>query len=89
MKQGTEAFYDIIWRLGPEFSLSIPLTGQPNEKFMVRDLWVSSKIEIPPVFSWGTWLEITGHPELIKHVQQQPSPPGNHPRSPMSFLFYP
>ncbi|CAA7407803.1 unnamed protein product [Spirodela intermedia] len=71
IKQDTGAYCDIIWRLGPEFSLSVPLSKQPNKKIMVKDLWMSSKIEIPPVFSWGTWLEVIDCPEPIEHGQQQ------------------
>lgn len=77
IKQDSGAYCDIIWRLGPEFSLSVPLSKQPNEKIMVKDLWMSSKTEIPPVFSWGMWLEVIDYPEPMEHGQHQSLSPGN------------
>jgi hypothetical protein len=47
---------DIIWRHGPEFSLSIPSVGQKKHIILVKDLWMKTSVAgiVPP--SWGSWL---------------------------------
>ncbi|XP_078443083.1 RNAse E/G-like protein isoform X2 [Wolffia australiana] len=72
IKQCTGASCVIICRQGPEFSLSVPMSRQTSNKLQVRDLWVNSKIEIPPVFSWGTWLEIGDYPEQTNAMKKLP-----------------
>ncbi|XP_058114849.1 ribonuclease E/G-like protein, chloroplastic isoform X4 [Magnolia sinica] len=50
---------DLVWRPGPEFSLSVPLHFKQNEKIVVRDSWMKTRIERLPVPSWGSWMEDT------------------------------
>lgn len=47
---------DIIWRPGPEFSLSVPIVGNEDEVIVVRDFWMSIRIQGPPVPTWGSWM---------------------------------
>ncbi|KAF8409769.1 hypothetical protein HHK36_005848 [Tetracentron sinense] len=50
-------YCDIIWRPGPEFSLSVPLPRKQNRKIVVRDSWMTVRTERPPLHSWGSWME--------------------------------
>ncbi|OVA19748.1 Carbohydrate binding module family 20 [Macleaya cordata] len=50
---------DLIWRPGPEFSVSLPLSSKQNEKIVVRDLWMEVRTEKLPIHSWGSWIEET------------------------------
>ncbi|XP_077214562.1 RNAse E/G-like protein [Tasmannia lanceolata] len=54
---------DLVWRPGPEFSLSVPLYCKQNEKIRVRDSWLKNSIERPPVPTWGSWMEDAELPE--------------------------
>ncbi|XP_010252827.1 PREDICTED: ribonuclease E/G-like protein, chloroplastic isoform X2 [Nelumbo nucifera] len=44
---------DLVWRPGPEFSLSVPVT---HNQILVRDSWVTARMGIPPMHSWGSWI---------------------------------
>ncbi|XP_042387975.1 ribonuclease E/G-like protein, chloroplastic isoform X1 [Zingiber officinale] len=56
MKDERNPLRDIIWRSGPEFSLSIPSLGSENEVIVVRDCWMRNRIQGLPVPSWGSWM---------------------------------
>jgi hypothetical protein len=47
---------DIIWRPGPEYSLSIPSVGHKKHVIVVQDLWMKMSLEGFPSPSWGSWL---------------------------------
>lgn len=48
---------DIIWRPGPEFSLSVPLPVKQGGKIVVRDSWMRTTMS--PIHPWGSWIEET------------------------------
>lgn len=56
---------DLVWRPGPEFSLSVPQQCKQTEKIMVRDSWMNTCIERLLVPPWGSWME-----EMYPFVQQ-------------------
>ncbi|XP_026658518.2 ribonuclease E/G-like protein, chloroplastic isoform X2 [Phoenix dactylifera] len=47
---------DLIWRPGPEFSMSVPFVGKENDVIVVRDSWMRTRIQRLPVPSWGSWM---------------------------------
>ncbi|KAM0905390.1 hypothetical protein ACQ4PT_017414 [Festuca glaucescens] len=58
---------DIIWRPGPECSLSIPSVSQKKHVILVKDLWMKTSVAgiHPP--SWGSWLmEADFHEDQIE-----------------------
>ncbi|XP_022135694.1 ribonuclease E/G-like protein, chloroplastic isoform X2 [Momordica charantia] len=57
IKEETLPSSDIIWRPGPEFSLSLPQTVKHDKKIMVRDSWMRFGITCPPVLTWDSWIE--------------------------------
>lgn len=48
---------DIIWRTGPEFSLSLPQTVNHDKQITVRDSWMRFTVTRPSVFTWDSWIE--------------------------------
>lgn len=58
---------DLLWRSGPEFSLSVPhqCNCEQPEKIMVRDSWMNTRIEKLLVPPWGSWME-----EMYPFIQQ-------------------
>lgn len=51
---------DIIWRPGPEYSLSIPSVGHKKHVIVVKDLWMKTSVAGIPSPSWGSWLMKAG-----------------------------
>ncbi|XP_062193076.1 ribonuclease E/G-like protein, chloroplastic isoform X2 [Phragmites australis] len=51
---------DIIWRPGPEYSLSIPSVGRKKHVIFVKDLWMKTSVAGLPSPSWGSWLMEAG-----------------------------
>lgn len=49
--------YEIIWRPGPEFSLSVPVTTNRSKNVVVRDSWVRSSIKYSPEHLLMHWTE--------------------------------
>ncbi|XP_055962481.1 ribonuclease E/G-like protein, chloroplastic isoform X2 [Mercurialis annua] len=47
---------DLIWRPGPEFSLSIPLDVKQDRKIMVKDSWLKYNIKRYPPEVWDSWI---------------------------------
>ena len=47
---------DIIWRPGPECSLSIPSVSRKTQVILVKDLWMKTSVAGIPSPSWGSWL---------------------------------
>ncbi|XP_042498170.1 ribonuclease E/G-like protein, chloroplastic isoform X1 [Macadamia integrifolia] len=46
----------LIWRPGPETSLSVPQTSKLKEKIVVRDSWMTFCTQRHQVQSWGSWI---------------------------------
>ncbi|WOK98136.1 ribonuclease E/G-like protein, chloroplastic isoform X1 [Canna indica] len=77
IKDEKNSLKGLIWRPGPEFSLSVPSLGNENDVILVRDCWMRTKIQGPPVPSWGSWMLDIDFPHiLIKHGNNQASPAG-------------
>lgn len=57
VKAGTEPSCDVVWRPGPIFSLSVPLSVKEDRKVLVRDSWTTSNIKKPQPHIWGSWIE--------------------------------
>lgn len=54
---------DIIWRPGPEFSLSVPLSAKQDREIVVSDIWMGFNTKSPPAHIWGSWMEEEYLPE--------------------------
>lgn len=65
--RGLKHYHDLIWKPGPEFSLSIPFAGRGNDVIVVRDSWMRTRAQKLPVPSWGSWMVETDVPE--NHVK--------------------
>ncbi|KAK7385490.1 hypothetical protein VNO78_31212 [Psophocarpus tetragonolobus] len=50
---------DILWRPGPAFSLSVPLTVLEDNKLVVRDSWIRSDSQIASAHAWSPFTEET------------------------------
>ncbi|KAK9285682.1 hypothetical protein L1049_024881 [Liquidambar formosana] len=50
---------DIIWKPGPEFSLSVPLPGKQDREIVVRDSWMRFNTKRLPAHIEGSWMEET------------------------------
>lgn len=48
---------DIIWRPGPELSLSVPLPVKQGGRIVVRDSWMRPDTTMSPILSWGSRIE--------------------------------
>lgn len=57
---------DIVWRPGPEFSLSLPLIVKEDRRVVVRDSWMRSSMKTYPPHFWGSWVEETFIP--VEHM---------------------
>ncbi|KAL5981925.1 hypothetical protein ACLOJK_015992 [Asimina triloba] len=65
-------FCNLVWRSGPEFSLSVPLRFTRNGKIMVRDSWMKTALQRLPVPTWGSWMEDPCFPQIPMELS------GNH-----------
>ncbi|KAL6639950.1 hypothetical protein ACP70R_022260 [Stipagrostis hirtigluma subsp. patula] len=63
VREGKGSSSDIIWRPGPEYSLSIPSAGRNKHVIIVKDLWAKTSVEGFPSPSWGSWLMEADYPE--------------------------
>ncbi|KAK7300990.1 hypothetical protein RJT34_11844 [Clitoria ternatea] len=57
----------ILWRPGPAFSLSVPLTVLEENKIVVRDLWIRSDSHMSSTHAWNPFTEETyllGQPSM-------------------------
>nr|KYP45338.1 Ribonuclease E [Cajanus cajan] len=57
---------DILWRPGPDFSLSVPLMVLEDNKIVVRDLWIRSDSQMSSAHEWIPFTEET-------YLLEQPS----------------
>ncbi|KAM3190740.1 hypothetical protein ACQJBY_068635 [Aegilops geniculata] len=56
VREGKNSSNDIIWRPGPECSLSIPSVSQKNHVILVKDQWMETSVAGISSPSWGSWL---------------------------------
>lgn len=59
IKGETQPFCDIIWRPGPDFSLSVPQPLEQDKNIVVRDLWMRYDTKRHPAQVWDSWIEET------------------------------
>ncbi|RZB69756.1 Ribonuclease E/G-like protein, chloroplastic isoform C [Glycine soja] len=57
---------DVLWRPGPAFSLSVPLTVLEDNKIVVRDSWIRSDSQMSSAHAWSPFTEET-------YLLEQPS----------------
>ncbi|WVZ58878.1 hypothetical protein U9M48_009101 [Paspalum notatum var. saurae] len=50
----------IVWRPGPDYSLSIPSVSWKKQVIIVKDLWTKTSVASLPTPSWGSWLMEAG-----------------------------
>ncbi|XP_024026618.1 ribonuclease E/G-like protein, chloroplastic [Morus notabilis] len=65
--------YGIMWRPGPEFSLSVPATAKRSKNVVVRDSWVRS-IKFSPENSLIHWIEdayLLIHPLILEQDRDE------------------
>lgn len=74
IKEKGQSFCNIVWRPGPEISISVPLISSGKHMIVVRDSWMKTIIQRPPILSWGSWMIETELPDChIKHGDYQTS----------------
>uniref|UniRef100_A0A1J3DIT9 Ribonuclease E/G-like protein, chloroplastic n=1 Tax=Noccaea caerulescens TaxID=107243 RepID=A0A1J3DIT9_NOCCA len=56
IKAGYKSSFDVIWRPGPQFSLSVPSSANRERKVVIRDSWMSVSSESQESFVWGSWI---------------------------------
>nr|CAB3482687.1 unnamed protein product [Digitaria exilis] len=54
------SYSNIIWRPGPDYSLSIPFVSGEKKVIVVKDLWMKTSMAGLPAPSWGSWLMEAG-----------------------------
>ncbi|XP_045829250.1 ribonuclease E/G-like protein, chloroplastic isoform X4 [Trifolium pratense] len=59
IKEKSRSSSNIIWKPGPAFSLSVPLTLVEDNEIVVRDLWISSDFNISSAHAWSPFNEET------------------------------
>ncbi|XP_058747844.1 ribonuclease E/G-like protein, chloroplastic isoform X2 [Vicia villosa] len=59
IKEKSRSSSDIIWKPGPAFSLSVPLTVIENNEIVVRDLWITSDFHMSSAHAWSPCSEET------------------------------
>lgn len=57
--------HDIIWRSGPELSLSVPLSTKQGKKLMIRDSWIRLISAVHPLQSWIEESFLLIHPFIL------------------------
>lgn len=77
IKAKGESFCNIIWRPGPEISVSIPIIRSENDMIVVRDSWMKTIIQRLPILSWESWMADIDFPDChIKHEGHHASSSG-------------
>lgn len=59
IKEKSRSSRDIIWKPGPAFSLSVPLTVLEDNEIAVRDLWIRSDFLMSSAHAWSPCTEET------------------------------
>ncbi|KAG7583383.1 Carbohydrate binding module family 20 [Arabidopsis suecica] len=57
LKAGYGSSSDVIWRPGPQFSLSVPSSVNRERKVVIRDSWMSVSSRSQESCVWGSWIE--------------------------------
>ncbi|XP_057724474.1 ribonuclease E/G-like protein, chloroplastic isoform X1 [Arachis stenosperma] len=63
IKGKSKSSSNVIWKPGPAFSLSLPLTVLGENKVMVRDVWIRTSSHVSSAHTWFPWIEETYFPE--------------------------
>ena len=66
IKGKSKSSSDILWKPGPVFSLSVPITVLGDNEIVVRDLWIRSDSQMSSARAWCPWTEET-------YILDQPS----------------
>jgi hypothetical protein len=59
IKEKSRSSINIIWRPGPAFSLSVPLTVLDDNEIVVRDLWIRFDFNNSSAHAWSPFDEET------------------------------
>ncbi|GAU45170.1 hypothetical protein TSUD_245360 [Trifolium subterraneum] len=59
IKEKSQSSSNIIWKPGPAFSLSVPLTVVEDNEIVVRDIWIRSDFHISSAHAWDPFNEET------------------------------
>lgn len=57
LKAGYDSSFDVIWRPGPQFSLSLPSAVNGDRKVIIRDSWMSVSSQSQDSYLWGSWID--------------------------------
>ncbi|XP_010488672.1 PREDICTED: ribonuclease E/G-like protein, chloroplastic [Camelina sativa] len=57
LKAGYGSSSDVIWRPGPQFSLSVPSSVSRERKIVIRDSWMSASSKSQESYVWGSWID--------------------------------
>ncbi|CAH8384889.1 unnamed protein product [Eruca vesicaria subsp. sativa] len=57
LKAGHESSFDVIWRPGPQFSISVPSAVNGDRKVIIRDSWMSVSAQSRNSYLWGSWID--------------------------------
>lgn len=57
LKAGYESSFDVIWRPGPQFSISVPSAVNGDRKVIIRDSWMSVSAQSQESYLWGSWID--------------------------------
>ncbi|KAM7265492.1 hypothetical protein ACFE04_003175 [Oxalis oulophora] len=57
IKENSSSSSDIIWRPGPQVSLSVPLSADKDKEIIVNDSWILLEPQKFPAHIWGSWIE--------------------------------
>ncbi|XP_020886465.1 ribonuclease E/G-like protein, chloroplastic isoform X3 [Arabidopsis lyrata subsp. lyrata] len=57
LKAGYGSSSDVIWRPGPQFSLSVPSSVNRERKVVIRDSWMSVSSRSQESYVWGSWID--------------------------------
>ncbi|KAJ0230036.1 Ribonuclease E/G-like protein [Hirschfeldia incana] len=52
-----ESSFDVIWRPGPQFSVSVPSAVNRDRKVIIRDSWMSVSSHSQESYLWGSWID--------------------------------
>ncbi|XP_031491990.1 ribonuclease E/G-like protein, chloroplastic isoform X1 [Nymphaea colorata] len=70
-KEAKSNFSDVVWKPGPEFSLSVPQhCSATHGKIMVNDSWMEARSDRFPALMWGSWLRELDDIQLPTELDQ-------------------
>ncbi|KAL1192024.1 Ribonuclease E/G-like protein [Cardamine amara subsp. amara] len=59
LKAGHGSLYDVVWKPGPQFSLSVPSSVGRDRKIIIKDSWMSVSSKSQESYVWGSWIDNT------------------------------